>query len=223
MSPEEFGYPSYSEPLLSAYGGKFESAFVILHPFIELPVEMAANNDLPFEQMMTHAQKRSWAYAAEKTGLGSVVKVNHALLTLYRSLKEEYCDSSASEVLESFLKAHSVWEPCKGRFDAFLSHELSEIFRLAGTDEIIWAREFDPAKRLKISELQRSIAPGMIWYPGTLLHPRHEFLLTVEWDSFFTLFYGPHTFLDGAVQKHGLEGFFVNPSHHHYWYRETVP
>ena len=223
MKPEDFSYPSYSEPLLDAYARRFESVFIILHPFIKLPTEMANNNDLPFEQMVAHAQPCPWAYVAKETGLGSLAKVNHALLTLYGSLKEEFCDLSASETLESFLKRESFWEPRNGGFDALISSEFSEIFRSSGTDEVIYVPELDPAQRLKVSDLKHSIAPGLVWFAGTLLHPGYELLFTVDWDSFFTLFYGSDVFLHEVVQKHSLEGFFVNPSHRHYWYRETIP
>ena len=41
MHYEEFKYPAYETPLLDAYGGRFESAFVLLHPFVRVPQQLA--------------------------------------------------------------------------------------------------------------------------------------------------------------------------------------
>lgn len=41
MDPAQFIYPPYSIPLAEAYDGRFESVFVVLHPFIEVPASLA--------------------------------------------------------------------------------------------------------------------------------------------------------------------------------------
>jgi len=41
VQPEQFTYPPYSEPLVEAYGRAFECVFVVLHPFVRVPAELA--------------------------------------------------------------------------------------------------------------------------------------------------------------------------------------
>ena len=74
-------------------------------------------------------------------------------------------------------------------------HRFLQIFALAGMEELVFVPEFphsDPVVRLSIEGL----SDGSIPFPtcGTLLAPDDSFLFTVDWDSFFTLFYGRRSF-----------------------------
>jgi hypothetical protein len=81
---ERLTYPAYDAPLMEAYGGAYQSAYVILHPFVGVPDELAWKaaklypND---EQILSVGAKYTWAHVADKTGLGIVAKLNQALLT----------------------------------------------------------------------------------------------------------------------------------------------
>ena len=57
---------------------------------------------------------------------------------------------------------------------------------------------------------------------GTLAAPDESFLLTVDWDSFFTLFYGPRAFVDEVVHRQDLEGFFATPTTEHFWFNYSL-
>jgi hypothetical protein len=93
------------------------------------------------------------------------------------------------------------------------------VFEAAGRGELIFVPEFpnvDPVQRLNVPRLRsrEETFPSR----GTLTALDSSFLLTVDWDSFFTLFYGPRVFVTEVVRRHNLEGFFATPTTEHSWF-----
>jgi hypothetical protein len=219
-------YPPYDAPLMEAYGGRFESLYVILHPFVSVPEYLAwkATKQYPGdEQILSHGAKCSWASAAAQTGLGTCARMNQALLTTIRSLKDEFCDFPAADSLTSLVKSSSIWMPGEGCFEALLQDDFLDAFESAGQETLIFVPEFpaaDPLQELEMSSLKRRETP----FPGrgTLAAPDASFLFTVDWDSFFTLFYGPREFVGEVVRRRKLEGFFATPTTEHSWYNYSL-
>ncbi|WP_348264745.1 DUF2711 family protein [Telmatobacter sp. DSM 110680] len=223
---EDFTYPNYGVPLVEAYDGRFESAFILLHPFIHVPAALSWSvtshypNDV---QILEHATKFPWAQVSAKTGLGSCARINQALLTSIGSLADPLADPSASNTLQSFLENHPVWMPTEGRFEPLLQSDILQVFSQAEVDELIFVPEFphaDPIVNLPIADLKT----GNIPFPtsGTLLAPDASFLFTVDWDSFFTLFYGSRAFIARAAQSLNLEGFFATANTDHAWFNYSM-
>jgi hypothetical protein len=223
---ERLTYPAYDAPLMEAYGGAFESAYVILHPFVRVPDELAwkATKQYPSdEQILSAGTKCAWAQIAKKTGLGIVAKLNQALLTSIGSVDENLGDYAASGALKNFLESESVWMPDEGRFEPLLQMDFLDAFEAAGRGELIFVPEFpsaDPVERLSLQKLKRREES----FPsrGTLAALDESFLLTVDWDSFFTLFYGPREFVAEMVRRNRLEGFFATPTTEHAWFNYSL-
>jgi hypothetical protein len=96
-------------------------------------------------------------------------------------------------------------------------------FQAAGQEELIFVPEFpavDPIQLLNVSRLRnrKEAFPSR----GTLLAPDESFLLTVDWDSFFTLFYGPRAFVTEVARQQNLEGFFATPTTEHFWFNYSL-
>ncbi len=226
MQPEEFTYPSTSEPLRSAYDGRFECVFVALHPFVRVPAEMAwsATHEYPADAAIAaRGAKTAWMEMAGKTGLGSCARVNRALLTSIGSLSSHFADPEGCRQLQDFLAAQPVWMPVEGRFEPLLQPDFLHVFGAAGAEELLFVPEFphsDPVVRLPLDGLRSGALP----FParGTLLAPDASFLFTVEWDSFFTLFYGARSFVARVAAALGLEGFFAAPATEHNWFNYSM-
>ena len=220
-------YPSCDAPLVEAYGGRFETACVLLHPFVNVPGHLAwkATKQYPSdEQILSHGAKCTWAHVAAQTGLSTLAKLNQALLTSIRSLKDEFCDFRAADALNGFLESTSIWMPGEGRFEPLLQDDFLAAFETAGHEELIFVPEFpviDPVQPMNI----RRLANRELSFPsrGSLVAPDASFLLTVDWDSFFTLLYGPFAFVSDVVKQRQLEGFFLGESTRHAWWTEPVP
>ena len=225
MHSEQFTYPPYSVPLLEAYGGIFESVLIVLHPFVRVPASLAwsATRTYPSDaQILALGTKHQWSEIASRTGLGSCARVNQALLTSIGSLPHHLADPAARDSLQSSLESQPIWMPVEGRFEPLLHADLLYAFTAAGAEELIVVPEFpnaDPVVTLPIEGLRC----GSILFParGTLLAPGHSFLFSVDWDSFFTLFYGPRAFVSRVAAELNLEGFFAAPTTEHAWFNYT--
>jgi hypothetical protein len=222
VQPENLVYPPYDAPLVEAYGARFESVFLILHPFIRVPEELSwrATGKYPAdEQILARGEKCSWAEVAAEAGIPTCSKLGQALLTSIGSVGEELSDYGSARALKGFLEAAPVWMPEEGRFEPLLRADFLAAFDAAGLDEMVFVPEFpgvDPVQRLQGSQLQS----GGQEFParGTLAAPDGSFLFTVDWDSFFTLFYGPRDFVASVARGRGLEGFFAEPTTEHHWF-----
>jgi hypothetical protein len=141
----------------------------------------------------------------------------------HRSITPKLCDFPASDALQSYLQSTSVWMPGEGRFEPLLQMDFLDAFEAAGQEELIFVPEFphtDPIQRLNVSRLsdREDAFPSR----GTLVAPDASFLLTVDWDSFFTLFYGPRAFVTEVARKRNLEGFFATPTTEHFWFNYSL-
>jgi hypothetical protein len=219
---EEFVYPRYEIPLLEAYGGQFESAFIVLHPFIRVPEAMAWNSTQKYptdKQILAHATKCPWTEVSRRTVISTYARMNQALLTSIGSLDNYLADFAGSLAIAQFVKTNPVWMPTEGRLEPLLQRDFLEVFAAAGAEELIFVPEFpnsDPIARLRVSDLKSGSVP----FPsrGTLLATDRSFLFTVDWDSFFTLFYGPRAFVTESVWRLGVEGFFATANTDHAWF-----
>jgi hypothetical protein len=145
------------------------------------------------------------------------------MLTAIQSIDEELCDYPASETLTDFLEEGPVWMPTEGRFEPLLHEDFLSVFDAAGQQELVFVPDFpgvDPVQRIAT----RKMSVGETAFParGTLAAVDESFLLTVDWDSFFTLFYGPRAFVEGVVRRRNVEGFFATPTTEHWWYNYSL-
>jgi hypothetical protein len=208
--------------LVEAYGGRFESVFVVLHPFVSVPLELAwkvAHSYPSDEQIFERGTKCTWGEVAVHTRLRSCAKLNHAMLSSIRSIQEELRDCEAAEALYGFLESEPVWMPSEGTFEPLLQGDFLKTFEAARQKELVLVPEFpgtDPVQRLSLAKLKSR--EGAFPMRGSLVAPDASFLFTVDWDSFFTLFYGPQTFVSDVVAECGLEGFFAGPTTEHFWF-----
>ena len=226
MSFENYIYPEYGTRLVEAYAGRFEAVFILLHPFVRVPEELSwkTTREYPADRPIVAAgTKCRWAEIATATGLASCARMNQALLTSIGSLTGDLADPSGPDTLANFLESQPIWMPVEGRFEPLLQSDFLRIFAESGAEELLFVPEFpnsDPVVRLAVDGL----SDGSIPFPpcGTLVAPDASFLFTVDWDSFFTLFYGPRAFVADAARRLGLEGFFATPNTDHAWWNYSL-
>jgi len=212
--------------LLQAYDGRFESVLILLHPFVRVPHSLAwkVTRRYPSDaEILAQGIKQPWSEMASHIGLGSCARISQALLTSIGSLPDHLADPAASGALQSFLESQPIWMPVEGRFEPLLQADLLRAFALACAPELVFVPEFprsEPVVTLPIAGLRN----GSIRFPsrGTLLAPDHSFLFTVDWDSFFTLFYGPRSLIARVCSTLNIEGFFATPNTEHAWFNYNM-
>jgi len=223
---EKFKYPAYDTPLLEAYGGRYESAFVILHPFVRVPPQLAWKSVAGYPddaEILAYGSKCTWAEVYMQTGLNSCAKLNQALLASIGSISEELIDFEARGILQRYLESQPVWMPTEGRFEPLLQRDLLAAFKAAGCTKLIHVPEFpdvDPIREFGIAALENRSVPFPL--RGTLLPTDASFLISVDWDSFFSLFYGPRSFLTDVARRQNLEGFFAYQNMEHFWFNYSM-
>ena len=223
---ESYVYPPYGTPLVEAYGAGFESVFIVLHPFVRVPEPLAwsVTRQYPDDaQIHARGSRCSWAEVAAQAGMTSCARVNQALLTSIGSLTDYLADPSGRDALQTLVQTQPVWLPAEGRFEPLLQASFLEAFAMAGHEQLVFVPEFpqsDPVERLAIAALRSGAVPFP--FCGTLMAPDESFLFTVDWDSFFTLFYGPRAFVANAARTLALEGFFATPNTDHAWFNYTM-
>ena len=226
MRFEDFVYPAYGTPLVEAYERRFESVFVVLHPFIRVPEALSwrVRREYPDDgQIATTGKRCPWSEVGAAIGLSSCARVNHALLTSIGAISGELADTAGRDALRNFLETQPFWMPTEGRFEPILQADLLRIFREYGAEELIFIPEFLDSKPVVRLSIEGLIA-GTIPFPtcGTLAAPDGSFLLTVDWDSFFTLFYGQRSFIAEAARRLELEGFFATANTEHAWWNYSM-
>jgi hypothetical protein len=218
--------PPYDAPLSEAYGGRFESVYIVLHPFVAVPDSLAwkATKKYPGDdEILSFGAKYPWAQVTAKIGLSNCAKLYQAMLTSIGAVNQELCDYPARDRLQHYLQSGSVWMPGEGNFEPLLHMDFLHAFEAAGHNELIFVPEFptaDPVQRLSVSRLRNREES----FPsrGTLAAPDASFLFTVDWDSAFTLFYGPREFVAEVARRRKLEGFFATPTTEHLWFNYSL-
>lgn len=213
-------------PLIEAYDRRFEAVFILLHPFIAIPEELSwrVTRKYPSDaEIISRGSSFRWTEIGRLTGLASCARINQALLTATGSLHGDLADAKARDALQGFLQEQAVWMPTEGRFEPLLQARLLQVFAAAGWDELVHVPEFsgsDPVARFEVGALRN----GAIPFPsgGTMLAPDASFLFTVDWDSFFTLFYGSHSFVAEQARELEFEGFFATPNTDHAWFNYSM-
>ncbi len=155
------------------------------------------------------SEKYSWNEVAVAANIGTYSEVNHGLLSLIHALKEKFQNGEAGAATERILeKPGCIWMPSEGGFPYLIRQDIISAFESAGANEIVFIPEFpelDPVQHLNIADLYQSDR-GNFPERGTMLPPDKLFLFTVDWDSFFTLLYGPLAFVSELVRRRQLEG-----------------
>ena len=223
---EQFTYPAYDVPLFEAFGCRFESTFVILHPFVRVPQSLAWKTVQSYpddRQILAEGRKCTWTDVYRQTGLNSCAKLNQALLASIGSISEDLADNEGRKLLRQYLESEPVWMPSEGRFEPLLQMDLLAAFETAGCGKLIFIPEFgdiDAVKELGVQQLKNRTEP----FParGTLMPADASFLFTVDWDSFFTLFYAPRDFVTEVARRRNLEGFFAYPKMEHFWFNYSM-
>jgi hypothetical protein len=177
------------------------------------------------EQVRSHGRKYPWRQVAADARLETYSEINRGLLSAILALKEEYRDDRACAAIGKVLEtAGNIWMPPEGCFPILLHEDILSAFEAKHSDEVVFLPEFpdlDPVQHLKLADLRST--QKSLPYRGTLLPADGIFLFTVDWDSFFTLLYGPFAFVSDVVKQRQLEGFFLGESTRHAWWTEPVP
>jgi hypothetical protein len=143
---EELVYPAYETALLDAYDHRFESVYIVLHPFVRMPASFAwrGTQQTPsVDQIVAQGAKCPWSKVIKETSLASFAKISQALLTSSGSLADYLCDYPARDAVHAMVQSGSVWMPEAGRFEPLLREDFLAAFEAACHDRIASERNLE--------------------------------------------------------------------------------
>jgi hypothetical protein len=230
MDYSQFAYPKHTTPLLQAYGDRFGAAFVALHPFFRMPASLDwkpidSNTNYPDNlYIRQHGQPVYWENIMRGIGCGDLRHFYIGMLTSIRALKQEYEDKEITQLIDEYTEQANIYLPREGRFEPLLIESISQYVSLGRADEMLYLPEF--AKKPEVVSAEAIIQKcdeSESYLCGSLFDTNISRLVTVDWDDFFTVFYGSSSELATWLESSPLEGFFCDDKTLHSWCWQSKP
>ena len=227
MDYSQLAYPNHKTPLLQAYGGHFNAAFVTLHPFFRIPVSMdwnAVERSRP-DNLFTrkHGQPIHWQTVMEGIGCEDLRHFYIGMRTSIGALKLEYQDKEMATLIAEYTEQLDIFYPVEGYFAPLLIEPVSQYISHEQTNEIVCLAEFEKEPEVLSVEAVLQECDFSYNLRGSLFDVNVTRLATVDWDDFFTVIYGPRKQLESLVESNPLEGFFCDQQTLHTWCWQSNP
>ena len=207
--------------VLSYYEGTFESAFVLLSPFIRpfsILQELFAPETYPDRASISKDCKAvSWAQAANLVGLPTLEAVDIGLRTRIGALKKEFANQDYASKIDALFDEHKIIPPCEGGFSDLLHDKVLQFIQDLGYQWVWVGDEFCTERKLYwIDDLKSKDALAT---NGTcnVFTPDKQLLWTAHWDSHFSFLCSSLHNLELAKLRSEFEGFLCAPSTEVFW------
>jgi hypothetical protein len=202
--PNSAVYPPYDVPFLGWQPRLFQSALIAVHPF-------------SWKDESRRDRPPTWQDIARAVGM-TRADVNRALLTGSGALGPEFADERAAAALERYSESAGIERPTEGRFPKTFAVTLAWMFSRIGASQVILRSEFGD-ELFKAEPTAAGIAACLRQiYAGAAFCVKRGYLVTVDWDSYFTPFFGSRSVLKSVAEK--LESMFCErDGSHFHWTR----
>lgn len=223
MDYSRLGYPSYEVPLLQAYGGRFDAAFIALHPFFRIPdsvdwESVDPNMDYPdAPYIRQYGQPVFWQTIMEGIGCEDLRHFYQGMLTSIGALQQEYQDKEMATLIASYTKQSNIYYPMEGFFHPLLIESIAQFISHEQTDDLFYLAEFEKEPEVLSVEAMIQQCDLSRNLRGSLFDVNVTRLATVDWDDFFTVIYGSSDQLASLLESRPLEGFFCDDRTLHTW------
>jgi hypothetical protein len=172
-----------------------------------------------------YASPVSWESVRAGAGFSDLAALNHALLSGIGALRPEYADQAGWKQLDSYCERQGLFEPSEGSFQHLMQHGIADLFAKAGLQQIEACKEFgEEIRTLQVAslrEMQGWREPEIV-ERGSLYAPDRSLLVTVHWDSHFTLVCGTRFCLAAADPAAFFEGFWCTSATSHHWWKQRA-
>lgn len=222
MDYSQCSYPRYESSLLHAYSGRFEAAFIALHPFFRMPTSIAwepidQNSNYPDNPYVRrYGQPVYWQTIMQGIGCDDLRRFYIGMLTSIIALMPEAWDREIATLTRTYIEQANIYSPDEGFIEPLLIEPIAHYVSHEKTDEIFYLAEFaEEPEILSVEEVIQKCDER--WLRGSLFDVNITRLVTVDWDDFFTIIYGSRNELTAFLKQHHLEGFFCDDHTQHEW------
>ena len=164
----------------------------------------------------------SWSSVAKECGWSGLTnrEICVGLMTSTGALHKEFARVDWAETLITHCQKTGVFPPSAGDIKEPMFPAINDLMNAAGAQCWVHQPEFDidPVRSANFGDLDEKEwgHRGGIY----LLDPK--VLITVDWDSHFTLVAGPHDLITPWVSRCSLDGFFASPETRHGWWSQDI-
>lgn len=228
MDYSQLQYPSSKIPLLEAYEGRFNAAFIALHPFFRMPTSedwkpVDSSTDYPDRPYIRRYGKPVyWQTIMHAIDCNDLRRFYKGMRTSISALNREYEDKEMAGLISEYTDQADIYHPMEGYFAPLLIDPITQYISDGQTNDLFYLEEFkeEPEVLSIESAIQKD---DQSWLRGSLFDVDVKRLATVSWDDFFTVIYGSRSELDSLLENKSLEGFFCNHQTLHTWCWQDKP
>jgi uncharacterized protein DUF2711 len=217
--PDRYASCPHSGSVLEYYSGCFESAFVLLHPFIR-PISIEASRFHPSTypkkaELIATCTGVTWREVMSMAGFASIAEIDIALRTRIHGLRGEYADKQLAEKLDGFAEHVGLVPPGDGDIPELIENRFFEAVQHLEYRWLWVGDEFCSERKLWWIEDLKGI--DVCGGHKNLFTPDCLILFTTHWDSHFSFVCSSRARLEALVSFGGFEGFYCEPETEVYW------
>lgn len=218
---------NYEEFILDFYKGFYEAVYVIFNPFMRVSEskKYLFNNDclelLPSSSEIVKISKvLTYDEVIKFSRFESSEEIDWALKSSIGALKTKYKNEDLLSELSNLYEKYNIIEPNEGIICSSVQEKVIKSLAWFGYTNFHIYNEFDEDyKKINISNIKNY---ELIGYAGSLVDAKREILLTIHWDSHFSLLCSSKQMVDKIVEHSNLDGFYCNNSTRLGWSLENV-
>ena len=220
-SPDLYAICPNEGAVLSFYEGVFESAYVLLHPFIRpvtIPVELFQAKSYPDRTTLCCCcEPVSWSEVQRLFGFTKLAEIDIALRTQIRGLRAEFANDALATKLRVSAEHEGLVEPNEGGFSDLSHDSVLSFIQKQGYDWVWVGDELCTERKLHwIDDLKN---PDSTVTQGhcNVFTPDKKILWTTHWDSHFSFFCSSKETVTRLSLEASLEGFACDATTQVYW------
>ena len=150
--PDRYASCPHEGSVLEYYRGYFESAFVLLHPFIR-PLSIEVSRFYPATypektELIATCEGVAWDEVMSMANFASLAELDIALRTRIRGLRREYEDQQLAKKLDAFMDRVGLVPPGEGDIPPLLENRLFEAIQNLGYQWLWVGDEFCSERKL---------------------------------------------------------------------------
>ena len=209
--------------ILSNYK-EFESCFLAFHPFLR--IKKGHYNLIKFipgkwpnkKSIIEHCDLLTWTEFLQLSNVSNYKKLNACLL--YREAGTRYCDKNEYNKLENVFKNFSIYSSGADELPEIIENDVLNFLFKKGYTNLNISSDIEDERIIETTKLINS----EIKLPH---HPRissidSKYLIVVDFDCYFTYYFGTKNNIDELVREINLEGFYCNNETTESWWYEDV-
>lgn len=161
-----------------------------------------------------------WSDVVEGVGFNSVADVALALRTSIGALKKEWARNDLAERLMTYCGDAGLFPPAEGDIQQSMFPAATDLMLAAGFENWLAQPEFDsdPVEAVDLTNAPASILPPH----ASLYIADPEVLITVDWDSHFSVVGGPSELILPWIDRNSLDGFIADQTTGHDWWHSQI-